>query len=85
MLNVVPRKALGYGMGGSSAESSAGMGGNQVCLDEKLAARGTRALSDRGGCGQRRLTRGYFSSNHHTPVCLKNKTVKAGYAQGKSF
>lgn len=32
-------------MGGSSA----GVDGNQVYLDEKLAARGNRALSDRGG------------------------------------
>lgn len=36
-------------MGGSSPESSAGVDGNQVYLEEKLAARGNRALSDGGG------------------------------------
>lgn len=64
-------------MGGSSAESSAGVGGNQVYLDEKLAARGNRALRDGGGCGERRLKILQYQSPH-TCVCFETdrKTVK---------
>lgn len=52
--------------------SSRGVGGNQVYLDEKLAARGNSPEGWRG-CGQRRLKILQYQSPY-TCVGLKNKT-----------
>lgn len=77
MLNV-PRKASGYGMGGSSAR----VGENQVYLDKKLEARGNRSLTDRVGCAQRRVTPGYFQyQSPSSSVSLKNKTDRKKYKE----